>query len=243
MKTTAFAAPILKGKEKAARQMIAQLRGDYRSDAEALRRTAGIDREQAYFMSTPMGEVAIVVWDVDDVARANECFATDDSKHAIWFRKQLEDIHGFDMSDPTGTPESELVAEWTDSAWSFGDGETNAVCYPLKPGAADKARAFGRELVGSRKDDFARTRRELGITRQLFFVMPTPNGDFAIMYGEGKPGWLERGFKATATSNDPFLTWFREQVSSFAAVPMFQNATPPTVEHVLEITVRVPAGV
>lgn len=244
MKTMAFIAPIVAGKEAAAREMFTLLKGDYKADAEALRERAGIAREQVWVQTTPMGDVCIIVWDTADYATSFKTFATDTSDHASWFRTQLTDIHGIDFADGANAPAPQIAAEWTDGSWTFGEGESKALAYPLKPGMLDEFRAWATELTGARLPDFARTRKEFGLTRQLFYTLSGPTGDYVVMYGDGSSDWMTRGMSATTNSNDAFLTWFRTNVQQFAAVPMFQpDATPPKVEKALDLTLRVPSQV
>ena len=240
MTTYAFCAPILPGKTDVGKELTTLLRGDYKSDAERLRREAGLDREQVFIQSTPMGDVAIVVWDTENFDKVVDVFAKDGSDFGKWFRSKLMEIHGFDISDVANAPKLEIGYEWTDTSWSFGDFEAGTVCFPLKPGMTDTILSWAKELSGPRNGDFVRTRGELGIKRQLFILQRTPQGDFAIMYGEGKPNWLAGGYEVNSTSTEPFFVWFRESLQALSAAPLFAGGPAPKLERIFEMTVRTP---
>lgn len=244
MPTYAFAAPVLPGKLPAVKEMISLMLGDRRSEAEALRKTAGLDREQVFLHSTPMGDFAIVVWDTSDFKKVIDVFGTDGGEFAQWFRGCIKEIHGFDIADKANAPDVKLIGDWKASDWSFDSFEGAAVCFPIAEGKWSAAEAFTNDIMsGAHSAEYASTRGDLGIKRQAFYGMHTPQGDIAIMYGEGKDGWFPKAFQTNATSQDPFFAWFREGVMTFAGVPLFEGAQTPKVEQLFHMTVNVPATV
>jgi hypothetical protein len=243
MKTFAFVAPVLPGKLAQMKSLIATLTGPKLADAQALRRKAGLEREQIFVQETPMGEFAIVVWDTNDLVKVFETFATDTAPTTQWFREQLLEIHGIDVTQAASQPQVVNGFDWADGSWSIdGDFSHYSIMFPVKPGKEDAILDWAHELE-ARKADFVRTREEIGVHRQTFIRHTLPDGTaMAIMYGEGEPRWIDAGWKLNATSNDPFIAWFRESMREVAAVPMFTDAgTPPKVTQLLEL--RVPATV
>lgn len=244
MTTYAFVAPVLAGKKDQLRNLTTQLTGEKLADAEALRRVAGLEREQVFLQETPMGDFAIIVWDTTDIVKVFDTFATDTSQTSIWFRQQLLEIHGIDVADVNNQPHMTIGFDWHAPTWSFGDAPANyAISFPVAPGKEQHIVEWADELATAHKEGFVRTREQIGVTRQTFIRQMLPDGTaVAIMYGEGTPGWINRGWELNGTSTDEFYTWFRESLKAVAAVPLFEGSAP-SVECILDLTVKVPARV
>ncbi len=111
MATFAFVAPLLTGKEQTDRETMERFStGDEKDAYTASRRSHGFRRETVWHQETPVGTIAIVVWEVDDVERAFGGIATSDEPFDRQFREFLRDVHGFDVAtDPP--PEVRLVVD------------------------------------------------------------------------------------------------------------------------------------
>jgi hypothetical protein len=241
MPTYAFAAPILPGKLPVLKETVNLMSGDRRSEAEAIRREAGLDREQVFVHHTPMGEFAIVVWDTADFQKVLKTLSEATGEFARWFQSQLLEVHGFDVTDLANVPEVTLAGEWKSDDWTWDAGEGVAVCFPMQDGTWDVGMSFIEEMIeGEHRSDFIASRNDVGMTRQSFWGMHTPNGDVAVMYGEGKPGWFEEIFPLNATSGDPFYSWFREGIMEFSAAPIFAGGSAPQVDQVFDMVVNTP---
>lgn len=236
MATYAFAAPVLAGTTDKYRAFTEALVTSRRTEAEAARRAAGLDREQVFLQPTPMGDVAIIVWETNDFEKVAKHFATDTSDFGAWFRSSLETFHGFDISKDE-MPAPVLVDEWKDASWTHGL-DSWAFAFPVKDEAGWKA--WVAELLGARREEFASTRLSFGVKRASFFRFETPNGPLAVQYIQGDAGSFPKAAEVTATSTEPFYTWWREQMQGFAAVPMFQGAAPK-VEELIDFQVKMPA--
>lgn len=246
MQTVAFAVPILPGKLKATKQLGRMLDHDRRDEAIAIRRKAGIDRELAFIHYTPMGEFTIIVWDTADVGKAFEVVGKDRSDFGVWFSDQLQELHGMDLSAPLSEmPHLETVLDWHSSRYTFDKLEGTALLYPLADGKLDSARRWVETMLpgGRSHDEFVRTRKLLGIERQLFCIQSTPDQDVVIMFGEGSANWFRNAFPTIATSDDPFFKMWRKNVNEFGAVPLLVDSTPPKIEQIGHLTVQVPAHV
>lgn len=81
---------------------------------------------------------------------------------------------------------------------------------PILPGKTPAARGFLADLEGPRREDYHRADRAIGVTRELWFLQPTPSGDLLLLYMEGLD--LARSFEAFIASQDPLFVWFKERL-------------------------------
>ncbi len=51
------------------------------------------------------------------------------------------------------------------------------IVIPILPGKTDAARAFQREVDTTRKADYARAERRLGVTQEYWFIAELPGSD------------------------------------------------------------------
>lgn len=111
MNNIGFIAPLLPGKTETDRAaMISCWRGERREAYENARRKLGITREAVYIQATPMGDVAVVYWEADDVERALQGMATSDDPFDQWFRDHVREVHGINVED--GFPPPEQVMDF-----------------------------------------------------------------------------------------------------------------------------------
>ena len=104
--------PILEGKEGAARAFAAETLGARRADFDAVQARSSITRETWALQETPMGSF-MLVWFEGDVEKAFADLATDSSEYGQWFRGQIQDITGLDMSVPPEGPPPEVLFDWS----------------------------------------------------------------------------------------------------------------------------------
>ncbi len=237
MSTYAFTAPVLPGTTEQYRDFVQALVGSRREEAEAIRRTAGLDREQVFLQSTPMGDFAVIIWETNDFRKVAKTFAEDTSDFGAWFRSSLETFHGFDITK-VDMPQPVLLDEWKDGSWGHGL-DSWAFAFPVKD--VDGAKAFVGELLGARRAEFASTRLHHGVKRVSFFLQETPEGAAAVQYIQGEAGAFPKAALEVATSDEPLYTWWREQISGYSAVPMLQGSAPKT-EELVDFQVKVPAN-
>ena len=109
MPTVAFAAPILPGKTDGDRAAMAACQSGERKQAhEQSRRRAGITREAVWIQPTPMGDLAVVLLEADDLEKAFATLATSDDPFDVWFRDQVRETHGISLEDGMPLPEQVL---------------------------------------------------------------------------------------------------------------------------------------
>src|SRR5207247_6337700 len=78
------------------------------------------------------------------------------------------------------------------------------VCFalPVISGKTEDARAFFKELEGSRKAEFARSEERIGIPKETWYLQQTPTGDLLIGYMESPD--FARALDLFARSQDEF---------------------------------------
>ncbi len=102
---------------------------------------------------------------------------------------------------------------------------------PLLPGQQEAWRRFTQEMLGARRDEHEESRRRLGITRELAWLLPTPCGDLVIVYLEAaEPAQV---LPALAASALPYDRWFRRQVRDFHGLDLAQPPAGSAPELVL----------
>jgi hypothetical protein len=94
-----FALPVLPGKEALDRQVMEQLDGSRREQYETAMRKAGYRRHAVWHEDTPQGTLAIVYIDAESEAGVAE-FASSQEPFNRWFREQMLEVHGVDISGP-----------------------------------------------------------------------------------------------------------------------------------------------
>ena len=117
MQSVAFAAPLLPGKTE-------QDRNDIRSCAEGERKAAhkasrarhGIAREAVWIQPTPMGDLAVVYIEAEDLQAAFAGLGSSQDPFDVWFREQVRDVHGINLEDGFPPPEQILAYTAADAA-------------------------------------------------------------------------------------------------------------------------------
>ena len=89
---------------------------------------------------------------------------------------------------------------------------------PILPGKTADARAFMRELDTTRRAEYDRSERRIGITKEVWYLAPMPSGDQLIGYMESAdcPGALQR----FSQSRDDFDVWFKERMRAVTGLDL-----------------------
>ena len=103
--------PVLPGKEDAGRAFAAAISGPKKAEFDAMQARSGVTRETWSMQETPAGTF-ILVWFDGDVEAAFTDLATAQDDFTVWFRAQIEEITGADMSAADDSPPPELVLDW-----------------------------------------------------------------------------------------------------------------------------------
>lgn len=107
MAVSASVFPVLPGKTEAYKQFGQEL--TRHSGYADSRRRLGIHAERSFLQSTPQGDLAIIYFEADDVARVFQGVATSQEPFDRWFREQVLDIHGVDVTQPPPGPPPHVI--------------------------------------------------------------------------------------------------------------------------------------
>jgi len=196
---------------------------EYRESRDRL----GIALERAYLQKTPMGSFVVVYGESrDGFDTATAGMVQSDLAIDKFFVDSVREIHGFDMTQPPPGPSPETIGMWNDPDVTVRK-PGFAFCAPLLPDTEEAGRAFTTQAFGS--DDMARTRRAMGISKEIVTLLKTPAGDLIAVYLEGDdPVAANAEF---AASDDPFNVWFKGELAKlFPPFVDFNQPVPPVTE-------------
>ena len=94
-----FAIPVVPGKEELDRSVLDEMLAGRREEYEKSLREAGIIRQAVWHQQTPDGTLAIVVATAEG-PEAMQRFSSSDAAFNSWFRDQMREVHGVDISQP-----------------------------------------------------------------------------------------------------------------------------------------------
>ena len=104
MAEIAFALPVLPGQEQFDRETLEELQGSRRGEYEAALRDAGITRHSVWHQEAPDGTtIAVVYMEAADEAGVAS-FGSSEAPLNRWFRDQMKQVHGVDISQPGPQP-------------------------------------------------------------------------------------------------------------------------------------------
>jgi hypothetical protein len=89
---------------------------------------------------------------------------------------------------------------------------------PVKPGGADDARDFMRELEASRMDEYAISEERIGITKEVWFLADLPGGDGLVAYMESDD--FGTALSRFSQSQDDFDMWFKRRLAECTGVDL-----------------------
>jgi len=92
------------------------------------------------------------------------------------------------------------------------------ITLPVLAGQSAAARTFMQQLDGARRDEFDRSERRIGISKELWFLAPLPSGDQLIGYMESAD--FASALPMFVASRDPFDLWFKEQMASVTGIDL-----------------------
>ncbi len=103
--------PILPGRIDAARTFASDVVGSRKAAFNEMQKGAGTTRETWSVQETPAGAF-MLVWFEGNVEKAFDDLATATDDFTVWFRAQIKNVTGLDMSEPAeGGPD--LLLDWT----------------------------------------------------------------------------------------------------------------------------------
>ena len=95
-------------------------------------------------------------------------------------------------------------------------------------------KAFNAQVTGPRRKDFETECRKAGMTHLTVWLQPTPMGDLAVLYFEGKEP--AKANSIIAASASPFAMWFKQQIKDLYGMELGQIAALPTPEAGIDLT-------
>jgi hypothetical protein len=99
----AMAVPIPGGNDDKWKAFIAQLTGPRKAEFDASRKKLGV-RERTFHQHTPMGDFVIVTLEGNDPEGAFTRFGQGTDAFTQWFKAQVKEVHGVDLSGPPPGP-------------------------------------------------------------------------------------------------------------------------------------------
>jgi hypothetical protein len=102
MSSISFVIPVLPGKEQADREWMAAMEGARRDEYLSAWKNAGVTRHAVWQQQTAGGTVDVVYLEADDISAAMQSITTSDEPFQRWFREQVLDVHGVDLT--SGAP-------------------------------------------------------------------------------------------------------------------------------------------
>ena len=110
MAMLAMALPIPAGKTDQWKAFIGELKGPRFEEFKASRRKLGV-QERTFLQHTPMGDLVVVTLEGADPASAFARFGQGTDDFTKWFLKQVQQIHGVDLTAPPPGPLPELMID------------------------------------------------------------------------------------------------------------------------------------
>ncbi len=111
MNQTLFMLPILPGKTAAARAFLQELEGSRKQDWVECGQSMDVNKEMWAIQQTPQGDVFVAYLAGEDITRAFQQFAASESEFDRWFKQQVQETTGADLSTPPPGPISEILAD------------------------------------------------------------------------------------------------------------------------------------
>ena len=108
------------------------------------------------------------------------------------------------------------------------------ICWgaPIIPGKLEQWQRFNEEMQGPRREEHSASRREMGIRREVVSLMRTPDGEFVSLYHEADD--LAEAFHVLATSQSPYLQWFRNEIADIHGLSPEMLLGPPPAELIMD---------
>jgi hypothetical protein len=105
--------PVLPGKEDAARVFAKEVSGPRKREFGDMQTRHGLTRETWALQQTPQGSFVLVWFEASDVEKPFAALATEQDDFVVWFRQQVLDVTGVDMTAPPEDPMPETLVEWS----------------------------------------------------------------------------------------------------------------------------------
>lgn len=108
--------PILPDKVEAWRRLCQEVAGTRRKQYEASRERLGVVHERVSLLRSFRADVAVLCIEALDPEQTFADMLCSKDPFDLWFKRQLLDVHGLDLSAANGEPEQETLLNWTASS-------------------------------------------------------------------------------------------------------------------------------
>jgi hypothetical protein len=95
-----FVTPVVRGKEDVDRQTRQEMAGARRDEVEAALKEAGVMRLAVWHQQMPDGGTLAIVYVEAADQDAHQRWVSSDADISQWFREQMQEVHGRDVSRP-----------------------------------------------------------------------------------------------------------------------------------------------
>ena len=106
-----------------------------------------------------------------------------------------------------------------------------AIAIPIPANKIDHFKKFTKELMTTRKAEFAASRKRLGVHERTF-MQHTPQGDMVVVTLEGANP--QKAFVEFGQGSDPFTQWFKQQVSEIHGMDLSSPPPGPLPEMIVD---------
>jgi hypothetical protein len=206
-----IAIPIAAGRTEAWKTALSELAGPRYGEYDSSRRRFGLTSQTTFLQETPMGDFALIHMTGADVRASFHAMSTSQDPWDVRWRALTADLHGIDFArgekvTPRVVPIYSMQDEVSPPAKAF------MFLAPLAPGAKDRFTDLGREIMGVRHESYLKSRRQLGIQKELVCLETSAFGDAAVFY------WVATdplgSIDAMSRSTEPFDSWLRSEASA-----------------------------
>ena len=112
MASLALTLSLLPRKTEEWKLWVQEMENTHRSAFRASRKHLGITREASFLQQTPLGDMAILYIETEDIARAFLGLATSQDPFDVLFRQETQEFFGLDLAQPPSGPLPETVFDW-----------------------------------------------------------------------------------------------------------------------------------
>jgi hypothetical protein len=112
LRSTLLVAPLRAGKAEAWRRFCQTLAATAPADHADAHRRFGISAEQIWLVGTAYGDLGAITIEAADPAEALRALANSPTPFDCWFRRQLLDLCGVDLAQPTLAFPAEHLFAW-----------------------------------------------------------------------------------------------------------------------------------
>jgi hypothetical protein len=105
--------PVLPGKIEQARAFATEVMGPRRREFEESQARFGATRETWTLQSMPDGDIVLVWFEAPDIEKGFATLGESTEPFDVWFREQVQEINGVDLSVPPAQAPPEVLVDWS----------------------------------------------------------------------------------------------------------------------------------